>query len=78
MITQIFVPQVDGMDLEEMWFQLDGATRHTSYETMLFLHKTFPVVSSPVGVTRIGHLDRATYMYNGFGLLSLGLICFSF
>ena len=37
------MPQMDGMDLKDMWFQLDGATCHTSLETMpLLFHETFP------------------------------------
>ena len=32
---------MDEMDLEDMWFQQDGATCHTSLESMALLHETF-------------------------------------
>lgn len=34
MITEYFWPQVDNIDLEEMWFQLDGAKSHTTNVTI--------------------------------------------
>ena len=33
MITEYFWPQLDDMDLEDMWFQQDGATCHTGNVT---------------------------------------------
>jgi hypothetical protein len=42
MITNFLWPQLDGMDLEDMWFQQDGATCHTASETMALLQSKFP------------------------------------
>ena len=33
---------MDGMDLEDMWFQQEGATSHSSRDTMVLLSETFP------------------------------------
>jgi hypothetical protein len=35
-------PQLDGMHMEDMWFQLDGATCHTACETNELLQENFP------------------------------------
>jgi hypothetical protein len=42
MISEFLWPQLDGMDVESMWFQQDGATCHTVGETMELLRETFP------------------------------------
>ena len=42
MITEFLWPQLDGMDMEGMWFQQDGATCHTACETMELLREKFP------------------------------------
>ena len=42
MITEFLWPQLDGMDLEDMWFQQDGATCHTARETTDLLREKFP------------------------------------
>ena len=42
MTTHFFLPQKDGMDLEDMWLEQDGATCHTARESMALLHETFP------------------------------------
>lgn len=42
MITQFFVPQLEDIALDDMWFQQDGATCHTARETMTVLHESFP------------------------------------
>lgn len=42
MITEFLWPQLDGMDLEDMWYQQDGATSHTARETTELLQETFP------------------------------------
>lgn len=34
--------ETEGMDLEQMWFQQDGATCHTSRESMALLREKFP------------------------------------
>lgn len=41
MITNFVWPELDEMDLGEMWFQQDGATCHTSDETMNVLKEKF-------------------------------------
>jgi hypothetical protein len=42
MITEFLWPQLDGMDMEVMWFQQDGATCHTARETTELLRQKFP------------------------------------
>ena len=42
MITEFSCPQLDGMDMEGIWFQQDGATCHTACETMELLREKFP------------------------------------
>ena len=42
MITEFLWPHLDGMDLEDIWFQRDGATCHTARETMELLQEKFP------------------------------------
>ena len=39
MITEFLWPQLDGMDLVDLWFQQDGATSHTAHETTGLLRK---------------------------------------
>lgn len=41
MITDFFVPQVNDRNMEEFWFQQDGATCHTSRDTITLLEETF-------------------------------------
>ncbi|XP_018359883.1 PREDICTED: uncharacterized protein LOC108759083 [Trachymyrmex cornetzi] len=42
MITEFFLPKLDDIDVDDMWFQQDGATCHTARETIQLLHETFP------------------------------------
>jgi len=42
MKTEFLWPQLDGMDMEGIWFQQDGATSHTACETMELLREKFP------------------------------------
>jgi hypothetical protein len=42
MITEFLWPELDGMDMEDMWFQHDGATCHTARETTESLREKFP------------------------------------
>jgi hypothetical protein len=58
MITEFLWPQLDGMDMEGMWFQQDGATCHTACETMELLRENFLAVSSHAMAIGIGHRDR--------------------
>ena len=41
MLTDFFVPARDGIDVNNVWFQQDGATCHTSHATIDILHETF-------------------------------------
>lgn len=38
MITQFFVKTLQGVDVNSMWFQPDGATCHTTRETVQLLY----------------------------------------
>jgi len=42
MTTEFLWPQLDGMDVEGMWFQQDDATCHTACETTELLREKFP------------------------------------
>jgi transposase len=42
MITNFLWPALNDMDVEEMWFQQDGATCHTANATMALLNEQFP------------------------------------
>lgn len=42
MITEFLWPQLEGLDLDDMWFQQDGATCHTAHETIDLLEEQFP------------------------------------
>lgn len=42
MITEFLWPIIDDMDTEDMWFQQDDATCHTSNETLELIHEKFP------------------------------------
>lgn len=41
MITNFFVPQLQGINVADMWFQQDGATCHTARDTINLLKETF-------------------------------------
>ena len=40
-MTDFFVPDLDGTDVDNVWFQQDGATCHTSCATIDLLRETF-------------------------------------
>lgn len=42
MITNFLWHELDGIDLENVWFQQDGATCHTANDTMVLLRDKFP------------------------------------
>lgn len=42
MIIQFFVPKLQDMDVEKMWFQQDGATYHTTREVTRLLYESVP------------------------------------
>ncbi|GFU74618.1 transposable element Tcb1 transposase [Trichonephila clavipes] len=41
MITNFFIPELNNHDVQEMWFQQDGATCHTARATIDLLKDTF-------------------------------------
>ncbi|GFW02585.1 uncharacterized protein TNCV_2456001 [Trichonephila clavipes] len=41
MITNFFIPELNNHDVQEMWFQQDGATFHTARATIDLLKDTF-------------------------------------
>ncbi|GFW38846.1 uncharacterized protein TNCV_3882131 [Trichonephila clavipes] len=41
MITNFFIPELNNYDVQEMWFQQDGATCHTARATIDLLKDTF-------------------------------------
>ncbi|GFV39653.1 uncharacterized protein TNCV_4183581 [Trichonephila clavipes] len=41
MITNVFIPELNNHDVEELWFQQDGATCHTARATIYLLKDTF-------------------------------------
>ncbi|GFU99186.1 uncharacterized protein TNCV_1229001 [Trichonephila clavipes] len=40
-ITNFFIPELNNHDVQELWFQQDGATRHTARATIDLLKDTF-------------------------------------
>ncbi|GFT03433.1 uncharacterized protein TNCV_2985941 [Trichonephila clavipes] len=41
MITNFFIPELNNNDVQELWFQQDGATCHTARATIDLLKDTF-------------------------------------
>ncbi|GFV97164.1 uncharacterized protein TNCV_3527491 [Trichonephila clavipes] len=41
MITNFFIPELNNHDVQELWFQQDGATCHTARATIDLLKETF-------------------------------------
>ncbi|GFY16641.1 uncharacterized protein TNCV_2787671 [Trichonephila clavipes] len=41
MITNFFIPELNNHDVQELWFQQDGATYHTARATIDLLKDTF-------------------------------------
>ncbi|GFT21613.1 DUF4817 domain-containing protein [Trichonephila clavipes] len=41
MITNFFIPELNNHDVQELWFQQDGATCHTDRATIDYLKDTF-------------------------------------
>ncbi|GFT73404.1 uncharacterized protein TNCV_150091 [Trichonephila clavipes] len=40
-MTNFFIPELNNHDVQELWFQQDGATCHTARATIDFLKDTF-------------------------------------
>ncbi|EFN79402.1 hypothetical protein EAI_09473, partial [Harpegnathos saltator] len=53
-VTVCFVSKLQDMDVDDMWFQQDGATCRTARETIQLLHESFP---GPV-ISRFGDQIR--------------------
>ncbi|GFT86480.1 hypothetical protein TNCV_3259751 [Trichonephila clavipes] len=51
MITNFFIPELNNHDVQELWFQQDGATCHTARTTIDLLKDTF-------GDRLISHADK--------------------
>ncbi|GFW77166.1 uncharacterized protein TNCV_2725961 [Trichonephila clavipes] len=41
MITNFFIPELNNHDVQELWFQQDGATCNTAHATLYLLKDTF-------------------------------------
>lgn len=41
MIIEFVMPNLQGMDVDDIWFQQDDAACHTALETILLLHGSF-------------------------------------
>ncbi|GFU70192.1 transposable element Tc3 transposase [Trichonephila clavipes] len=48
MITYFFIPELNNHDVQELWFQQDGATCHTARATIDLLKDTLGYVKSIV------------------------------
>ena len=70
MITDLFWPKLNDMDVEGMWLTQDGATCHTADATMDILHEGFQgMVISRRGdelATKIVRFDPARLFLWGF------------
>lgn len=42
MIDDFFLPQLEKMDLANVWFQQNGATAHMARPSIIFLREHFP------------------------------------
>ncbi|GFV91609.1 hypothetical protein TNCV_4761741 [Trichonephila clavipes] len=58
MITNYFIPELNNHDVQELWFQQDGATCHTARATIDLLKDTFGYVKSLVYADKPQTLDR--------------------
>ena len=56
--SNFFVPQLEDLPLENMWFQQDGATCHTARGTLALLRKHFLGRVISVLVTRTSPRDH--------------------
>ncbi|GFT48649.1 hypothetical protein TNCV_2326501 [Trichonephila clavipes] len=58
MITNFFIPELNNHDVQELWFQQDGATCHTARATIDLLKDTFGYVKSLVYADKPQTLDH--------------------
>ena len=59
MITNFFIPELNNHDVQELWFQQDGATCHTARATIDLLTETF---GNRI-ISRSGPLDSFLWGY---------------
>ncbi|GFT72017.1 hypothetical protein TNCV_2516411 [Trichonephila clavipes] len=57
MITNFFIPELNNHDVQELWFQQDGATCHTARATIDLLKDTFGYVKPLVYADKPQTLD---------------------
>ncbi|GFX00481.1 putative transposable element [Trichonephila clavipes] len=58
MITNFFIPELNNHDVQELWFQQDGATCHTARATIDLLKDTFGYVKSLIFADKPQTLDH--------------------
>lgn len=58
-ITEFLWPQLGGMNLDDIWFQEDGATCHTAHKTINLLQQRFPDQINHEILTSTGHKGHA-------------------
>ncbi|GFU68143.1 hypothetical protein TNCV_248071 [Trichonephila clavipes] len=58
MITNFFIPELNNHDVQELWFQQDGATCHTARAAIDILKDTFGYVKSLVYADKPQTLDH--------------------
>ncbi|VVC24953.1 Hypothetical protein CINCED_3A011043 [Cinara cedri] len=58
MITDYLLPEIEARDLDDIWFQQDGATCHTALETLALLREQFGYVKSKVYITKPTTIDE--------------------
>ena len=60
MVTISLLPYLDDIDIEQLWFQQDGATCHIYNETISLLHENFQTESFFAEATKTGHQRHVT------------------
>ncbi|GFX18678.1 putative DD41D transposase [Trichonephila clavipes] len=59
MITNFFIPELNNHDVEELWFQQDGATCHTAHATIDLLKDTYDL--TPLDYFLWGYVKSKVY-----------------
>ncbi|GFT91296.1 putative DD41D transposase [Trichonephila clavipes] len=68
MITNFFIPELNNHDVQELWFQQDGATCHTARDTIDLLKDTF-------GDRLISHFEPVNWPPRSCDLTPLDYFC---
>ncbi|GFX18176.1 uncharacterized protein TNCV_1578551 [Trichonephila clavipes] len=68
MITNFFIPELNNNDVQELWFQQDGATCHTARATIDLLKDTF-------GDHLISRFGPVNWPPRSCGLTPLAIFC---